>query len=147
MQSPAAASVIWTKRKTVMMVVAAVIILALAPLFAWMFMQTHEANKAFSVFSEALIAKDYDRAYELTSPEFHTAMSETAFANQQAALCSKLGELRQVEMAAFDTGEHEDGWTSYVSARFIFAHEERLFDFKMKKEGADWKVFGYSERD
>lgn len=146
MQGQSTSKVNWTKGKKTTVVVIAIIVLILTPLFSWVFMQAHEANKAFAEFGDALVAKDYDRAYKLTSPEFQAAMSESAFSNQQTALCSNLGELQKVTRGAFDTSEHEDGWSSDISARFVFAHSERQFDFKMKKQGAEWKVFGYSER-
>jgi hypothetical protein len=136
----------WTKRRKIIVTTAAIIALALAPSFVWLFMQAHEANKALADFSSALIAKDYSRAYKLTSSEFQAVMSETAFANQQAALRSTNGDLKEVKQGAFETEEHSDGWSSDISVRFVFARSDRLFDFKMKKQGAEWRVFGYSER-
>jgi hypothetical protein len=110
MQGQSTSKVNWTRGKKTTVFVISIIVLTLTPLFVRMFVQAHEANKAFTKFGDALVAKDYDQAYKLTSPEFQAAMSEPAFSNQQTALCSNLGELQKVTREAFDTSEHEDGW-------------------------------------
>ncbi len=135
-----------TRRKKLIAVFVALALVVLTPLFARLFHPVHEANVAFVTFGNALVAKDYHLAYALTHSDFRAITSESAFVSQQTALCSNLGDLKQVKRGAWDTGEHEDGWTADITATFVFAHAERVFDFKMKKEGVQWKVFGYRER-
>jgi hypothetical protein len=129
--------------------IAIAILLALiaTPQFVYLFEQTHYSDKAFTAFSEALIARDYARAYNLTSSEFQSAISESTFARQQAALCSNLGALKKVRRGSFETEEHGGVWSTDLTAYFHFEHGDRQFDFSMKKQATIWKVYGYKERD
>jgi hypothetical protein len=136
----------WTKRDKIIAVSAALMVALVSSMFVYLFLQAHRSNEAFSAFGDALVAKDYVRAYALTSSEFHLAMTEGAFAGQQTTLSTNLGALDEVKRAGFDTHTEGHGWTSDITARFIFKNGERVFDFKMKREGTGWKVFGYKER-
>jgi hypothetical protein len=137
----------WTSREKLIVIVACAFLIAVTPMFIYIFLQAHAANKAFADFSQALIAKDYSQAYRLTDTEFQSAMDEEAFINQQTWLCSKLGELTSVHQDSFDTKELHGVWSSDISANFVFGRAERKFDFTLKKRGTAWKVFGYKERD
>jgi hypothetical protein len=130
----------------VILTIAVALALATIPQFAWIFTQAHAANKAFAVFSATLIAKDYERAYALTTPDFQSAISELDFTRQQTALRSDLGDLKKIIPDSYETQEHQEGWSSDISARFVFRKAERRFDFALKKQGAVWKVNGYRER-
>jgi len=112
----------------------------------WGMHEAHASNAAFSKFSNAIIAKQYEQAYSLTSIEFQRATEENQFENQQRNLMSKLGDLKKVERNSFDTEEHRDGWTSLISATFSYERAEKQFDVQMKKEGNQWKVYGYSDQ-
>lgn len=136
----------WTARKRVVVTIAIVIALVVTPQFVWVFMQAHAAEKTFDAFSKALVAKDYQRAYGLTSPEFQSATSEPDFARQQMALCSNLGDIEKIVRDSFETKKGQDGWSSDITARFVFKQGDREFDFAMKKQGTIWKVYGYRER-
>lgn len=136
----------WTRRDKVIAISTTLAAVLGTSIFGYIFLQVRRSNEAFSAFGSALIAKDYERAYALTSSEFHSAMTEDAFASQQTALSTNLGELSAVKRTGFDTHTEGHGWTSDIAAQFVFAKGEREFDFEMKQERTGWKVFGYKER-
>lgn len=84
-------------------------ILALTPIFVHLFGEMHAANVVLAAFGDALIAKDYERAYKMTTPEFHAAISEADFAKQQTTLCSSLGSLKAVTSGASETDGNASG--------------------------------------
>ncbi|MEO6815509.1 MAG: hypothetical protein ABI177_02310 [Edaphobacter sp.] len=136
----------WTRRKKVLAIVAVIIALVAIPQFVYLFMQSHAANQIFTTFSKALVAKDYQRAYNLTSSEFQSVTSEQAFVSQQESLCSDLGGLEEITEGSYETQRHSEGWSSDISARFVCKRAEKQVDFTLKKQGNGWKVYGYRER-
>jgi hypothetical protein len=136
----------WTSRKRVLVTVAVIIALVVIPQFVYIFMQSHAATRTFTAFGQALVAKDYLRAYNLTSPEFQSATSEATFVGQQESLCSDLGGIEKVTESSYETQKQSDGWSSDISARFTCKQGEKLVDFALKKQGNVWKVYGYKER-
>jgi hypothetical protein len=136
----------WTRRKRVLVIVAVIIALVAIPQFVYLFMQAHAANQTFATFGRALVAKDYQRAYNLTSPEFQSATSEATFVSQQESLCSDLGGLEKITEGSYETQRHSDGWSSAISARFTCKQAEKQIDFALKKQGNVWRVYGYRER-
>jgi hypothetical protein len=135
-----------TRRKKVLVMVASIVALVAIPQFVYLFMQAHAANQTFAMFSRAIVAKDYQRAYNLTSPEFQSATSEPTFVNQQESLCSDLGGIEKITEGSYETQKHSDGWSSDISARFTCKQAEKQVDFTLKKQGNVWKVYGYRER-
>ena len=136
----------WTRRKKTIVIAAVAVLVFAVPAFAWMFMEMHAASKAFTSFSDALVSKNYERAYNLTSSDFRAALSQSAFADQQTALCSHLGALKKVVIGPSETEGDQHGWSSTISAKFVFERAERQFTFVMKKEGDSWLVYGYKEQ-
>jgi hypothetical protein len=136
----------WTSRKKVLLAVAVIVALVVIPQFVYIFMQTHAATRAFSAFAQALVEKDYQRAYTMTSPEFQSATSEANFVAQQRLLCSDLGGVEKVTKGSYETQKQSDGWSSDISARVICKQGEKEVDFSLKKQSNVWKVYGYKER-
>ena len=137
----------WTKRKKTIAIVAATVLFATVPAFVYLFTQMHDANNAFDTFSGALVSKNYESAYSLTTADFQAAMDKSAFVDQQTALCSNLGALKKVVRGwSSETEVSQNGWSSTVNARFVFERAERQFVFVMKKQENEWRVFGYKEQ-
>jgi hypothetical protein len=135
-----------TKRKRIFMMIGAAILVLALPAFTWMFMEMHAANKALVAFGEALVSKDYDRAYSLTNSDFQAEMDKAAFVEQQKALSMRLGPLKKTVLGASETVGNQHGWSSTISVRFEFERAERQFAFVMKKEGGAWLVYSYTEQ-
>jgi hypothetical protein len=137
----------WAKRKKVIAIIAVIMLFTSTPAFAYLFTQMHDANEAFDTFGGALVSKDYASAYSLTTVEFQAVMDKSAFVDQQAALSSNLGALKKVTRGwSSETEGNEDGWSSTINARFEFEQANRQFVFRMKKQGDEWRVFGYKEQ-
>ncbi|MGA2898541.1 MAG: hypothetical protein ABSE27_13230 [Acidobacteriaceae bacterium] len=136
----------WSRRNRALFIVLVCITLVVIPQFVYVFLQAHAASHAFTTFSQALVVKDYQRAYSLTSPEFQSATNEQTFINQQESICSDLGGIEKITKDWYETENYSDGWSSDISARFICKQAERQVDFAMKKRGKIWKVYGYRER-
>jgi hypothetical protein len=136
----------WTRSKRVLLIVAVIIALVSIPQFVYLFMQAHAANKAFAELGQALVTKQYRRAYSLTSPEFQSVTNEATFVNQQELLCSNLGGIEKITEDTYETQRRSDGWSSDISARFTCKQAEKRVDFTLKKQGDVWKIFGYRER-
>jgi hypothetical protein len=136
----------WTKRKKTFFIIGALIVVAAVPAFTWMFMEMHAANQALTTFGEALVSRDYERAYNLTSSEFRAAVTKAAFVDQQEALATHLGALKKVVPGASETVGNQNGWSSTISVRLQFERAERRFAFVMKKEGDLWLVYSYTEQ-
>lgn len=118
----------WTRSKRVLVMVAVVAAVVAIPQFVYLSVQVHAANQAFSTFGQALEARDYQGAYNLTSPEFRSATSEATFVSQQELLCAGLGGIQKITEGSFETQKRSDGWSSDISARFMCKQGEKQVD-------------------
>jgi hypothetical protein len=127
-------------------VVVVLCVLALwVPAMIAAFTEMHAASSAFERYGQALVAKDYERAYSLTNTEFQTAMTRQEFIDQQKSLSARYGDLNKVVSTNVETKENTDGWSSTIESKFIYAKDESDFTFAMKKDRGNWLVYGYKE--
>ena len=140
---------VWVIRKKPVLIVGAIVVIvflgALAPLSIQLLHEMRIAHAQFTTFGDALVAKDYERAWSLTSPEFQDAITKADFIQQQKQLCLNLGALKAIFSKASEAEENENGVRSTIDARFVFEKGERQFQFVMKKNGTTWLVLGYEE--
>jgi hypothetical protein len=108
-------------------------------------LQTHEAKKTFAGFSAAIIQHRYDAAYQLTSSEFRSKTSESAFAEQQNKLITQYGALQSVSIESYVSRRRDDGYSMTVDAAFSFEKNIRPFRVEMIKVGNTWKIDDYAE--
>jgi len=134
-----------TRRKTLYIILGVVAAIAVTA-YSYLFVQMHAASAALRQYAQALVSEDYERAYNLTNPDFKEAMSETQFVEQQTALETRLGRLRAVKVGPSETEGNQSGWSSTVSANFEFEHGSLEFVFVMKKDGSSWGVYSYREQ-
>jgi hypothetical protein len=132
----------WSWRKKLLLIVGGALVLS-SPIFIWLGLEGHKAHVAFIEFSDALIERNYERAYALASPDFRTAIEEPAFAAQQMELCARLGALKRVKSSVSEASVNQDGWSSTIAAHFIFEKGEILFEVVMKKRGDRWQLYKY----
>jgi hypothetical protein len=111
-----------------------------------LFWELHEANKALRGFSDALIAKQYERAYQFTSPELRATADYPTFVKVHDGLTLRSGDLKNVEVSQSEVKEHSDGWYAAVDADMVFAHGSLPFVFILKKENSSWKIYSYHEQ-
>lgn len=135
----------WLVRKKPIYIALGLVLVVSAPIFTWLSIQVHAAGKALDAFSESLIAKDYDGAYNAASEEFRSAISKQDFVQQQTTLCEKLGSLKGVKRGGSETTFNSNGGFTTVDATFVFENADRQFSFKLKKVGDTWRVYGYRE--
>jgi hypothetical protein len=136
----------WLVRKKPVYIILGLIIGINVPIFSWLFSEMHAAGKALDAFSQSVIAKDYEGAYNSASKEFQSAISRQDFAEQQSKLCAKLGSLKEVKRGGSETTFNSKGAFTTVDATFVFANTERQFSFKLKKDDGSWRVYGYQEQ-
>ena len=136
----------WRKRTIVIVSILSIVFLGLAISTSFLFHQMQLAREALSAYDDALVAKDYVRAYGLGSSEFQKAISESDFAEQQILLVSHHGALKKIVLGPTETARNQHGLTSTIDSRFVFDRDEVLFTVTMKKEGERWLIYGYREQ-
>lgn len=135
----------WLVRKKTLYIVLCVILAPSVPLFTWLFSEMHAAEKALDAFSQSLIVKDYDSAYNATSPEFKAAVSRQEFVQQHTTLCTKHGSLKAVTRGGSETNFDSKGGFTTVDTTLIFDRAELQLSFKLKRVAGSWRVYSYQE--
>jgi hypothetical protein len=136
----------WTTRRKVLTLVA---VLACAPMLAiplGLFWELHEANKCPRGFSDALIAKEYERAYDFTSPELRAAADYPSFLKINDGLTLRMGALKSVDVENSEIKDHIYGWSGTVDADLTFERGTLSFVFVLKKTRGAWKIYSYREQ-
>jgi len=111
----------------------------------WVFWQLHDANTALHGFTDALIAKQYERAYGLTASEFRTFTDYGTFVKVHDGLTLRMGDLKSVEWSQSEAKERSDGWYATMDAHLIFTRGSLDFVMVLKKENSSWMVYSYHE--
>jgi hypothetical protein len=96
--------------------------------------QLHEANTAVHRFTDALIAKQYETAYDSASKEFRESVDFSTFVKVHDALTVRMGELKSVEITESEVKEKSDGWHGTAEADLTFSRGSLTFTFILKKE-------------
>lgn len=136
----------WTTRRKLLVafaLLAGVFMVATMPGLFW---ELHEAYHSFHSFTDALIAKDYTRAYGSTAPELRAVTDYNAFVKMHENWTSRMGDLRSVEVSHGEINDLGDGWWGNMNARMVFAHGSLFFTFILKKENGSWKIYSYHEQ-
>jgi hypothetical protein len=113
---------------------------------AGLFWQLYEANNAFHAFTDALIAKRYQAAYDLTSPELKASADYSTFVKVQDDLARRMGNLQIVNSDNSEVKERSDGWYATVEASLVFDHGSLPFIFVLKKAGRTWQIYNFREQ-
>jgi hypothetical protein len=109
-----------------------------------LFWELHEANKALHGFCDALIAKQYKSAYDLTSKEFQASVDFQRFTKVHDDLTVRMGDLKSVEITHSEVKD-QDGWHGTAETTMNFAHGSLNFTYILKKNDGHWKVYSYHE--
>jgi len=108
--------------------------------------QASSAKKVFQAFTNALVAKDYAAAYQLTSQSFRATNHYGAFADSYQNLAAQMGDLKKVTYSRFDVNEYREGWFGNVDADLVFANGDLRLAVTLKKEDGAWKIYRYREQ-
>jgi hypothetical protein len=122
------------------------LLLLVVPLMLLAYPRIREVRKAFDRFSNALIARDYQRAYQATGADFQEALSEKDFVAQQEALTEHYGPLKEVSMWDTVIDYSESGQEADLRVDFKYERSTQVFDVAMRSYGGEWKLSGYRQR-
>ncbi|HXR39304.1 MAG TPA: hypothetical protein VN776_09435 [Terracidiphilus sp.] len=136
----------WTTRRKVLTSLAILICIPTLVIAPGLFWELHLANSCFRAFNDALVAKQYERAYDLTSPEFRASTDYPPFLKIHNDLTLRMGGLKKVDVIGSNIQEHSDGWFGTVDADMIFDRGTLHFTFVLKKANSGWRIYNYREQ-
>jgi hypothetical protein len=136
----------WTTRRKLLVAFLVLTGTAMVVIMPGLFWELHEANGALRGFSDALIAKQYGPAYDLTSKEFRTSVDFQTFLKVHDGLTVRMGDLKSVEVSQSEVKDRSHGWFGTAEASMNFFRGSLTFDFVLKKEDRAWKIYSYHEQ-
>ena len=108
--------------------------------------QLWEADHAFSAYMDALVHKDWSRAYALCGPEFQAATTYNTFADKQSEVSARLGELLSYQRESSEAMSTRVGWSAVVHARLTYSKGSAEFVYELRKDKNRWSVWAYERR-
>lgn len=111
--------------------------------------QAKEAKKIYSKFIQALQDRQFEKAYELTGPEFRREISEAQFLQLQNDLERKYGRLLSVK----ERGTKVSGtgqpvfWKAQFNEDLSYEKGLRICGFGFRKYDGTWALFSYEIAD
>jgi hypothetical protein len=135
----------WLTLRNLIIAFAVLTGLAMAAIAPGLFWELHKANQALTLFGEALIAKQYDKAYNLTAKELRNVSDYPNFVKAHNDLTNRMGNLRKIHINQSSVKDKSDGWYGTMDAEFIFDRGNLPFAVILKKEDQSWKIYSYHE--
>lgn len=114
---------------------------------SWMGHETQQARMTLHEYDEALIAKEYRKAYALRDSELQRIISESAFEKSHEVAESRYGKLKEVILEPGQKVGDQNGMTVTINARVVYENAENHFVVTMKKAGGSWFVHDYRYKD
>jgi hypothetical protein len=137
-------------RITAIVIVASMLLCALAyfvPGVHEAVSEVQQVKKSFHNYGDQLVQGNYERAYQMTSPEFQAAISEDAFIAQQKLLTTRHGSLIGISIWSTEVEWNEGGASASLSAHFKYERSTEYFYVIMKPYNGQWRLYGYKEKD
>jgi hypothetical protein len=137
--------------KYVIIAVVSIWLLALAvvlgPKIVQVWRDTSAVETVFDNFTTDLLKREFDTAYGLGGPEFHSALSKDEFLHQQESLEGKFGHLLSVKRQGMHISESGDPvfWRAEFEADYRYEKSTRRFRFAFRKNAGKWVLFGYED--
>jgi hypothetical protein len=104
-----------------------------------------EPSKAMTLYTDALVRKDYQGAYKMASPEFRAASSFEDILRIHNKLSDQFGALKSVKQTYWHI-ETKGGVTgSTIQANFQFERASQMFEFELREENGTWRVYSYKQ--
>jgi hypothetical protein len=135
----------WSTRKRILASLAALFLLSVVTTAPFLFWQLHEASSSLHSFGDALAAKDYQKAYELTDPGFQEFSSFEAFLNAHEGLTTRFGNLKSLSWSTLNVKKQESYWYATADVDLQFERVMVPFTFVLKKSN-QWRVYSYHEQ-
>jgi hypothetical protein len=135
----------WTAKRTALVVFLSLVGISLVVIMPALFWQLHQADKALHGFCDALIAKQYRSAYDLTAKEFQASVDFHRFTKVHDGLTARVGDLKSVEITHSEVKEQSGGWYGTAETTMNFARGTLNFTYILKKNDGHWKVYSYHE--
>jgi hypothetical protein len=102
-----------------------------------------EPAKALSLYTDALIRKDYQGAYNSASPGLRSATSFADLVAYHDKLTNAHGALKSVKQANWHVQTENGVTSSTIQATLQFDRDSMGFEFVLRKEGGVWRVYSY----
>ena len=134
-----------TRRKLFLILVAVGVLLITAVGFSIWF--RHFASKveppmtALNIYTDTLIQKDYQSAYQITSPAYRAATSYSELVNYQSNLTREMGSLKSAKQTYWQVNEENGVAIAHIQADLQFERGAQTFQFVLRKEDGIWRVF------
>lgn len=135
----------WSVRKKIVLGLAAFVLLPVVTVAPYLFWQLNKAGDSLHSYGDALIAKDYQRAYGLTDRTFQSFSSFEVFLKAHEGLTGRFGNLRSLSWATLNVKKHEDYWYATADVQLQFERAMVPFTFVLKKSD-QWRVYSYHEQ-
>jgi len=136
----------WANNKKNIILAIAVLLVISVPIFARLFWEVHEAREAFGAFNQALITRDYHKAYDLTTSALKANVSYEAFVKVQSVLTDRVGALKNFDNIDTEVREDQNGHFATIRTRLIFERGQLPFIFSLKKENNQWLIYSFNEQ-
>ncbi len=135
----------WQKWKWLILLSMGIIFVFIGLLAAasWMFHEKQQARLTLMKYDDALVAREYVRAFSLRDPELRRLLSESDFEKSHEIAESHYGRLDKITLEPGEKAGAQNGMTVVINARVIYANAEDHFAVTMKKEGNLWFVHDY----
>jgi hypothetical protein len=136
----------WTKKKKAIVIIIAISFLIIVPISTNLFWEIHKANEVFRTFQNALISKDYQAAYNLTTPALKANVDYAAFVKVQDGLKIRVGSLQGFDISESAVRNNENGYFSTIRTNLVFERRQLPFIFVLKKESGHWLIYSFNEQ-
>ncbi|HWG20550.1 MAG TPA: hypothetical protein VG225_08455 [Terracidiphilus sp.] len=124
-------------------IIAFVVVIGLLFAASWMFHEKQEARMTLHKYGDALVAKDYAKAYSLRDSELQKRLTEPEFERSHELAESRYGRLKEVIIESGEKVGDQNGMTVTMISRVVYENAEDRFAVTMKKEGDSWFIKDY----
>jgi hypothetical protein len=136
----------WTNRKKAVVVVVAILLLITVPIFTQLFLEIRESKMIFRAFQNAMIAKNYQAAYNLATPALKANVDYAAFVKVMDTLITRVGAFQNFDISEVEVHNDENGHFSTIRTRLVFERGQLPFVFILKKESDRWLIYSFNEQ-
>jgi hypothetical protein len=134
----------WPKIRLILLITGAALLLIPAVVYLPGIWRARNVQAAYHSYNKALVAKDYETAYNLLSEETRAAGSLEGFVQVQQAAIEKHGPLR-----GFEEGEMnarlEDQRLIAIHTTMIYEKDRVPYAVLLKKHMFVWEIWGVIE--
>ena len=131
----------WSKKKKLIVIVVLIMLVIGLVVFVPLFEEMPKVEKVFSAFNRALIARNYQQAYDLATPTTKASVTYEAFVTEQNSLAARVGPLRSFESTDTEVRSEGGGYIATIHARLVFEKGELPFLVVLKTVNGRWMIY------